>query len=36
MSASPMERVYFEEWVTMFQPPDEDEFLLYDAPVSDA
>ena len=35
-SASPMERAHFEQWATMFQPPDDDEFLLYDEPVSEA
>jgi predicted kinase len=29
-SASPMRRSHFEQWETMFQPPDEEEFLLYD------
>jgi len=32
-SASPMERAHVARWATMFQPPDEDEFLLYDEPV---
>jgi len=32
-SASPMVRAHFEQWATMFQPPDDEEFLLYDEPV---
>src|SRR5580692_310851 len=29
-TASPMTRVHFEEWATMFQPPDQEEILLFD------
>ena len=32
-TASPMTRAHFEQWSTIFQPPDEDEFLLFDEPV---
>ena len=32
-TASPMNRAHFEEWATIFQPPDEEEFLLFDEPV---
>ena len=32
--ASPMTRAHFEEWATIFQPPDEEELLLFDRPVS--
>jgi hypothetical protein len=31
-TASPMTRAHFERWATMFQPPDEEEFLLFDRP----
>ena len=34
-TASPMTRAHFEEWATIFQPPDEEEFLLFDKPVAD-
>lgn len=29
-SASPMTRTHFERWTTIFQPPDEEELLLFD------
>ena len=29
----PITRANFEEWVTVFQPPDEEEFLLFDEPL---
>jgi predicted kinase len=32
-TASPMTRTHFEKWATIFQPPDEEEFLLFDKPV---
>jgi predicted kinase len=32
-TASPMQRSHFELWATMFEPPDEEELLLYDQPV---
>jgi predicted kinase len=32
-TASPITRAHFEEWVTVFQPPDEEEFLLFDKPI---
>src|ERR1700691_2752647 len=35
-SASPITRAHFEEWATMFQPPDEAELLLFDEPVAEA
>jgi len=31
--ASPMTRAHFEQWATIFQPPDDDELLLFDEPV---
>ena len=34
-TASPMTRAHFEEWATIFQPPDEEEFLLFDVPVTE-
>jgi predicted kinase len=33
-TASPMTRAHFEEWATIFQAPDADEFLLFDEPVA--
>jgi predicted kinase len=32
-TASPITRAHFEEWVTIFQPPDEEELLLFDKPI---
>src|ERR1700716_2609792 len=32
-TASPITRTPFEKWSTIFQPPDEEEFLLFDKPV---
>src|SRR6266513_926250 len=32
-TAPPMTRAPFEKWATIFQPPDEEEFLLFDKPV---
>jgi hypothetical protein len=29
-----MSRDHFEKWATIFQPPDEAEFLLFDKPVA--
>ncbi|MGH8994881.1 MAG: AAA family ATPase [Acidimicrobiales bacterium] len=34
-TASPMTRAHFEKWSTIFQPPDEEEFLLFDKPVAE-
>jgi predicted kinase len=34
-TASPMARAHFEEWAMIFQPPDEDELLLFDKPVAE-
>jgi predicted kinase len=34
-AASPMTRAHFEEWATIFQPPDEEELLLFDQPVAE-
>ncbi len=31
-TASPMTRAHFERWATIFQPPDEEEILLFDKP----
>jgi predicted kinase len=33
--ASPMTRAHFENWATIIQAPDEEEFLLFDEPVVD-
>ena len=33
-SAWPMTRAHFEEWATIFQPPDEEELLLFDEAVT--
>jgi hypothetical protein len=33
--ASPMTRVHFERWAAIFQPPDEEEILLFDKPVAE-
>ena len=30
-----MTRAHFEEWATIFQPPDEEEMLLFDTPVNE-
>jgi predicted kinase len=32
-TASPMTRAHFEEWASIFQPPDEEEILLFDTPL---
>ncbi|MGD0394059.1 MAG: ATP-binding protein [Acidimicrobiales bacterium] len=32
-SASPMTRAHFERWATIFQPPDQEELLLFDEPA---
>jgi hypothetical protein len=34
-TASPMTRAHFEKWATIFQPPDEEEMLLFDKPVAE-
>ncbi len=34
-TASPMTRAHFAQWATVFQPPDEEEFLLFDMPAAD-
>ncbi|MGZ4691303.1 MAG: AAA family ATPase, partial [Acidimicrobiia bacterium] len=34
-TASPMNRTHFERWATIFQPPDEEEILLFDKPVAE-
>ena len=34
-TAAPITRTHFEEWATIFQPPDEEEILLFDEPVAD-
>src|SRR6266508_1426905 len=34
-TAPPMTRAHFEEWATVFQPPDEEEILLFDKPVAE-
>jgi predicted kinase len=33
-SAAPMTRAHFEEWMTVFQPPDDLELRLFDPPVA--
>ncbi len=35
-SASPMTRAHFEEWATVFQPPDEEELMFFDEPLLEA
>jgi predicted kinase len=32
-AAEPMTRAHFERWATIFQPPDEEEMLLFDTPA---
>lgn len=32
-TASPITRAHFEEWATIFQAPDEEEFRLFDKPL---
>jgi predicted kinase len=32
-TASPITRSHFEEWATIFQPPDEEELRLFDEPL---
>jgi predicted kinase len=34
-TASPMTRAHFETWARIFQPPDEEEILLFDNPAAD-
>jgi predicted kinase len=34
-TAAPMTRAHFDEWATIFQPPDEEEILLFDMPAVD-
>jgi predicted kinase len=34
-TASPITRAHFESWATIFQPPDEEELLLFDQPVAE-
>jgi predicted kinase len=34
-TAAPITRAHFEEWATTFQPPDEEELLLFDTPLAD-
>jgi hypothetical protein len=34
-TASAMTRAHFETWATIFQPPDEEEILLFDKPVAE-
>ena len=33
-TAAPITRAHFEKWATLFQPPDDDEGLLFDRPVA--
>ena len=35
-TASPMTRDHFEQWATIFQPPNEEEVLLFDEPLIEA
>ena len=35
-TASPITRTHVEEWAAVFQPPDEEELLLFDLPISEA
>src|SRR5258708_22941270 len=34
-TASPITRAHFERWATIFQPPDEEEILLFDKTVTE-
>ncbi len=34
-TASPITRAHFEEWASVFQPPDEEELRLFDTPLVD-
>jgi predicted kinase len=34
-TASPMTRAHFEGWAAIFEPPDEEEILLFDRPVAE-
>jgi predicted kinase len=34
-TASPISRAHFEEWATIFEPPDEKELRLFDQPVAE-
>ena len=33
-TAAPITRAHFEKWATVFEPPDEEEMLLFDRPVA--
>jgi predicted kinase len=35
-TASPMTRTHFKQWATIFQPPEEEELLLFDEPDPEA
>ena len=35
-TASPMTQAHFKRWATIFQPPDDEEMLLFDEPVAEA
>ena len=35
-TAAPMTRAHFETWATIFEPPSEEELLLFDEPVAGA
>jgi predicted kinase len=34
-TGAPIARAHLEQWATTFQPPDEEEFLLFDTPVTE-
>ncbi len=34
-TAAPMTRAHFEKWATVFQPPDDEEMLLFDKPSAE-
>jgi predicted kinase len=34
-TGAPITRAHFEQWAATFQPPDEEEFLLFDTPVTE-
>ena len=34
-AASPITRAHFEKWAPIFQPPDDEEFLLFDKPTAE-
>jgi predicted kinase len=35
-TSSPITRAHFERWAAIFQPPDEEEIMLFDKPIAEA